>query len=58
MLVFFFSFQQAQNAVLEGLKKLHALGVPTRRPDDYYAEMAKTDAHMKKVKDSVTQQRS
>jgi rRNA-processing protein EBP2 len=36
---------------LEGLKKLHDLGVPTLRPEDYYAEMAKSDNHMKKIKE-------
>uniref|UniRef100_A0A1B0AJV6 Uncharacterized protein n=1 Tax=Glossina pallidipes TaxID=7398 RepID=A0A1B0AJV6_GLOPL len=42
--------RQAQAAVLEGMKKLHALGVKTKRPDDYFAEMAKTDEHMQKVR--------
>ncbi|KAJ8311049.1 hypothetical protein KUTeg_011399, partial [Tegillarca granosa] len=26
---------------------LHKLGIPTKRPEDYYAQMAKTDDHMK-----------
>uniref|UniRef100_A0A1B0FP16 Uncharacterized protein n=1 Tax=Glossina morsitans morsitans TaxID=37546 RepID=A0A1B0FP16_GLOMM len=42
--------RQAQAAVLEGIKKLHELGVKTKRPDDYFAEMAKTDEHMQKVR--------
>ncbi len=46
-----FSFLQAQSAVIEGIKKLHELKVPTKRPIDYYAEMAKSDQHMKKVKE-------
>ena len=25
------------------------MGVPTKRPDDYFAQMAKTDDHMNKV---------
>lgn len=37
--------------MLEGLNKLHDLNVPTKRPIDYYAEMAKTDQHMKKIKE-------
>lgn len=45
----FTSYRQAQTAVLEGLPKLHKLGVQTRRPEDYFAEMAKSDMHMKKV---------
>lgn len=43
------SYRQAQASALEGLAKLRKLGIATIRPDDYYAEMAKSDAHMKKV---------
>ncbi|XP_017088793.2 probable rRNA-processing protein EBP2 homolog [Drosophila bipectinata] len=42
--------RQAQSAVLEGIPRLHELGVKTRRPDDYFAEMAKSDEHMQKVR--------
>lgn len=42
--------RQAQSAVLEGMKRLHALGIATKRPDDYFAEMAKTDEHMQKIR--------
>lgn len=42
--------RQAQAAVVEGIKRLHALGKKTKRPDDYFAEMAKTDEHMQKVR--------
>jgi len=42
--------KQAQNAVTIGLQKLQKLGVVTKRPEDYYAEMFKTDAQMKKVR--------
>ncbi|CAH0627394.1 unnamed protein product [Chrysodeixis includens] len=45
--------RQAQAAVLEGIKKLKDLGIPTRRPDDYFAEMAKTDEHMQKVRKNL-----
>lgn len=45
--------RQAQSAVIEGIKRLHALGVPTKRPDDYFAEMAKTDDHMQKVRSNL-----
>lgn len=45
----YFSYRQAQAAVLEGLPRLQSMGIPTRRPDDYMAEMAKSDVHMKKV---------
>uniref|UniRef100_A0A1B6HTD5 Uncharacterized protein n=1 Tax=Homalodisca liturata TaxID=320908 RepID=A0A1B6HTD5_9HEMI len=42
--------RQAQAAVLEGLARLKALGVLTKRPEDYFAEMAKSDSHMQKVR--------
>ncbi|XP_037955257.1 probable rRNA-processing protein EBP2 homolog [Teleopsis dalmanni] len=45
--------RQAQSAVIEGIKKLHALNIKTRRPDDYFAEMAKTDEHMQKVRSNL-----
>ena len=32
-----------------GLRKLEELEIPTTRPDDYFAEMVKTDNHMRKV---------
>ncbi len=53
MLPFDFSFLQAQEAAIQGLKRLHGLGIKTRRPDDYFAEMAKSDEHMKKVKEEL-----
>ncbi|KAK9501270.1 hypothetical protein O3M35_012012 [Rhynocoris fuscipes] len=43
-------YRQAQDAVLSVLPKLRELGIKTQRPEDYYAEMAKTDSHMQKVK--------
>jgi len=44
------SHRQAQAAVLEGIPRLHKLNILTKRPDDYFAEMVKSDEHMKKVK--------
>ncbi len=44
-----YSYRQAQAAVLEALPKLTKLGIKTQRPDDYMAEMSKSDVHMKKV---------
>lgn len=55
--------RQAQAAVLEAIPRIKAMGLDTKRPDDYFAEMAKTDEHMQKVrqvlmkKQSETQQR-
>lgn len=43
------SYCQAQVAAKEALGKLRDLGVPTTRPEDYFAEMVKSDVHMQKV---------
>lgn len=43
-------YRQAQASVLEALPKLHAAGISTKRPDDYFAQMAKTDEHMQRVR--------
>ncbi|NWR71639.1 EBP2 protein, partial [Centropus unirufus] len=43
-------YRQAQAAVLDALPRLRKLQVPTRRPDDYYAEMAKSDQQMQKIR--------
>jgi len=45
--------RQAQAAVINGIKKLHDLNISTKRPDDYFAEMAKTDEHMQKVRSNL-----
>ena len=29
------------------------MGVPTKRPDDYFAQMAKTDDHMQKIREKL-----
>lgn len=42
-------YRQAQATVLEALPRLHSLGIPTRRPEDYFAQMIKTDEHMQRV---------
>lgn len=44
-----FSYRQAQATVLAALPLLNKHGIATKRPDDYFAEMAKTDQHMQKV---------
>lgn len=45
--------RQAQGAAMDGIARLKKLGVLTLRPDDYFAEMAKTDEHMQKVRDNL-----
>ena len=42
-------YRQAQSAVLEALPRLKSMNIPTKRPQDYFAQMAKTDEHMQKV---------
>lgn len=46
-----FSYRQAQATVLEAIPRLKSANIATKRPDDFYAQMAKTDEHMKKVVD-------
>lgn len=37
----------------EGQKRLKELHVPTTRPNDYFCEQVKSDAHMARVKDKL-----
>lgn len=46
-------YRQAQATVLEVIPRLKSMGVPTKRPEDYFAQMAKTDGHMNKVSMNV-----
>ncbi|KFB38896.1 hypothetical protein ZHAS_00006212 [Anopheles sinensis] len=41
--------RQAQAATIEGIRRLHELGVATKRPSDFFAEMAKSDDHMQRI---------
>ncbi|XP_029988061.1 putative rRNA-processing protein EBP2 [Sphaeramia orbicularis] len=43
-------YRQAQATVLEALPLLHKNDIATKRPDDYFAEMAKSDQHMQKIR--------
>ncbi|KAK2583582.1 hypothetical protein KPH14_009526 [Odynerus spinipes] len=45
--------RQAQGAVIDGIARIKKLGIPTIRPDDYFAQMAKTDEHMQKVRENL-----
>ncbi|XP_057653304.1 probable rRNA-processing protein EBP2 homolog [Diorhabda carinulata] len=45
--------RQAQACTLEAIPKLKQMGLPTKRPDDYFAEMAKTDEHMQKIREHL-----
>ncbi|XP_064607441.1 probable rRNA-processing protein EBP2 [Liolophura sinensis] len=46
-------YRQAQATVLDAIPKLHKLGVLTKRPEDYFAQMAKSDDHMKRVREKL-----
>ncbi|XP_023930259.1 probable rRNA-processing protein EBP2 isoform X2 [Lingula anatina] len=46
-------YRQAQTTVLESIPRLHSLGIPTSRPEDYFAQMAKADEHMTKVREKL-----
>ncbi|XP_053484617.1 probable rRNA-processing protein EBP2 isoform X2 [Ictalurus furcatus] len=48
-------YRQAQASVLKALPKLKKLKIPTKRPDDYFAEMAKSDQHMQKIRKKLIQ---
>lgn len=48
-------YRQAQATILDAIPKLKALGLPTKRPDDYFAEMAKSDEHMQKIREHLMQ---
>ena len=49
--------RQAQGAVMEGVNRLKKLGISVSRPDDYFAEMAKSDEHMQKVRKNLMKKR-
>ena len=44
---------KAEASVLEALPRLQSMGVRTKRPDDYFAQMAKTDAQMNKIRQKL-----
>ncbi|XP_032884538.1 probable rRNA-processing protein EBP2 [Amblyraja radiata] len=43
-------YRQAQATALDALPRLQQLKIATKRPDDYFAEMAKSDQHMQKIR--------
>ncbi|CAG0917685.1 unnamed protein product [Notodromas monacha] len=43
-------YRLAQAAVLKGIPELKVLGAKTKKPTDYFAQMAKTDEHMQRVR--------
>lgn len=45
-----FFYRQAQATVLQALPLLNKHGIATKRPNDYFAEMAKSDQQMQKIR--------
>lgn len=53
-----FFYRQAQATVLQALPLLNKHGIATKRPDDYFAEMAKSDQHMQKIRKKLIAKQS
>ncbi|KAJ2344237.1 RRNA processing protein, partial [Coemansia sp. RSA 2618] len=52
-------YQQGLEAAIQGKQEVLNAGVPFARPDDYFAEMVKSDAHMARIREKlITQQKS
>ncbi|GJQ75767.1 hypothetical protein Trydic_g17838 [Trypoxylus dichotomus] len=51
-------YRLAQATVLDALPKLKEMNIQTKRPEDYFAEMAKTDAHMQKIREKLMQKQA
>jgi rRNA-processing protein EBP2 len=50
ILILFYSYNVARENVKKGMEILIQAKVPISRPDDFFAEMLKSDTHMSKVK--------
>ncbi|KAL9649048.1 hypothetical protein ABK040_008425 [Willaertia magna] len=46
-------YNQALSSAKEGFLQLHELNIPVHRPDDYFAEMVKSDEHMERIKNKI-----
>ncbi|XP_078074726.1 putative rRNA-processing protein EBP2 [Mustelus asterias] len=46
-------YRQAQATALDALPRLQRLKIGTKRPDDYFAEMAKSDQQMQKIREKM-----
>lgn len=51
-------YNQTLSAVTAGRAKMQAAGLPIRRPNDYFCENVKSDAHMTKVTYTLNQDSS
>lgn len=50
--------RQAQTAVMRGIESLRKHCIATHRPEDYFAEMFKSDEHIKKVRHAFLQSKT
>ena len=48
-------YRQAQATVLASLEKFRAKKISSKRPDDYFAQMFKSDDHMQKIRTKLAQ---
>merc|ERR1712020_261379 len=48
-------YRQAQATVLESFARLNNMGINTKRPEDYFAQMMKSDDHMQKIRVKLAQ---
>jgi len=48
-------YRQAQASVIESLARLKNMGIPSKRPEDYFAQMMKSDDHMQKIRTKLAQ---
>lgn len=46
-------YKQSQAGSMQSIARLKSMGVPTQRPEDYFAEMVKADEHMRRVKEKL-----
>jgi rRNA-processing protein EBP2 len=51
-------YESAVYAVKDALQKLDEGGFPHQRPDDYFAEMVKSDDHMRKIKAELLEEKT
>ncbi|KAI8322464.1 eukaryotic rRNA processing [Martensiomyces pterosporus] len=49
-------YQQGLEAAIKGRQLIEKSGIPFSRPDDYFAEMVKSDSHMSKIRQKLLDQ--
>lgn len=46
-------YKQSEVGTQQSIARLKSMNIPTERPEDYFAEMVKSDEHMKRVKEKL-----